>query len=589
MLIRLRSIYLFSLFLFVSCSVFSMTKAKSQRVSTTVVKAGPILRFQGQHSVDKEDGKKAWVWKVSAEYVVKTGFLKRYPEDSFAYYNYEKRLPKGKVLGTKYGYDFVRFDMEIPQESYGKIISYGLQNDPEYKFSVPGVGQPANILSHSCNGGQSEEDRLKLGGFDKVWGEVNRVHREKNYHVQLPLGDQVYADGQISENTPRLDVPGIGEIFGIFALETMQQWWSNNEYEDIMRLMEFDEDMIEDVDHFYFNHYMEQFNLPEFKMAMATIPAASQPDDHDYFDGCGSYPSYLQDSYVMRGVRKIAQWYANVVQHHLSETEFPTGGFNFMYTVDEGKTAILGIDTRSERTRKQVVSDATWDKVFGDLMTLPQNTKHLVVMLGIPVVYADTSKLEAVMTCANGSKFVSYVLNCVAKSKNILGREELDDDLHDEWALHKQERDKLITRLQEIAAMKNMRATLLSGDVHTACAGHIYSKSKGKADQSATKIWQVTTSPIGNAPLDAKTAAVIYSEAVKQNVGKKCSMCMFPLKEVDREDHQRWVLNKRNFVSLYVDDKDILQVQWTAEHKPWGKHKDDPYQHYNLSIPSLTN
>lgn len=42
---------------------------------------------------------------------------------------------------------------------------------------------------------------------------------------------------------------------------------------------------------------------------------------------------------------------------------------------------------------------------------------------------------------------------------------------------HKEERNKLVQRLQGFAARKHVRITILSGDVHLACVGRFFSKA----------------------------------------------------------------------------------------------------------------
>lgn len=47
-------------------------------------------------------------------------------------------------------------------------------------------------------------------------------------------------------------------------------------------------------------HYCEHFSTPEWAAALASIPFHFSWDDHDIFDGWGSYPDYLQKSAVFQ-------------------------------------------------------------------------------------------------------------------------------------------------------------------------------------------------------------------------------------------------------------------------------------------------
>lgn len=57
---------------------------------------------------------------------------------------------------------------------------------------------------------------------------------------------------------------------------------------------------------------------------------------------------------------------------------------------------------------------------------------------------------------------------------------EILDDLEDHWTAknHKSERNWFIRQLQELAADKSMRITILGGDVHLAAVGQFYSNRK---------------------------------------------------------------------------------------------------------------
>jgi citrate lyase beta subunit len=53
-------------------------------------------------------------------------------------------------------------------------------------------------------------------------------------------------------------------------------------------------------------------------------------------------------------------------------------------------------------------------------------------------------------------------------------------DLEDHWAaaVHKAERNHLVQRLQALSYSKQVRVTILSGDVHLAAVGRFFSKAK---------------------------------------------------------------------------------------------------------------
>ena len=84
------------------------------------------------------------------------------------------------------------------------------------------------------------------------------------------------------------------------------------------------------------------------------------------------------------------------------------------------------------------------------------------------------------------------------------GGVEVLDDLDDHWTAtgHKEERNNLIRDLQELAAEKSIRITILGGDVHLAAVGQFYSNPKLgiPKDKDHRYIPNVISSAIVNTP-----------------------------------------------------------------------------------------
>lgn len=148
------------------------------------------------------------------------------------------------------------------------------------------------------------------------------------------------------------------------------------------------------------------------------------------------------------------------------------------------KVFLLAVDCRAERTLKQIVSRPTYDQLFHGLVaTLPAEVEHLVVLLGVPIAYPRMSFLEHFL----GAKY--NPLNILAR-RNALGlggmvnkfdkASELLDDLNDHWCAntHKKERNWLVLEMQRIAQQQNLRITFLSGDVHLAAVGCLFTKKR---------------------------------------------------------------------------------------------------------------
>ncbi len=552
---------------------------------------GPILHFNGQEM------KKQSTWNVSALYLLKADVDRPLVkvDDGKNIHEYVK----GQRIGTKLGYHYLRYDLSIKQTDHAQKISYGIDTDQQYHFNVPAIGQPHRILFHSCNGYQYEKDRAAVGGIAPMWKEINRRHQALPYVLQIGGGDQLYADGLVHPKGKRKDEPRQGKNFGVFALKSLQPWLNNRaEY----ATAGFTDEMRQEVDEFYFHAYIRQYaEEPDFKLTMATIPSVAQPDDHDFYDGRGSYPEFLQSSPVMAGIGAIGMWHAFTVQHQISAKDYmptkdkPGRPYHFRYVINDGKLALFGIDTRTERTALQVASESSWKKIFKELNKLDQQIDHVIMLLGIPVVYGST---EMIAKAYASLEPFPHFSNFLAKTpgpkaifhKNAFNLFELADDLNDGWGhyFHQKERDHLVAGLQEVAMAKKLRISLIGGDVHLGAFGTIHRK-KGSWDN--TTIAQITSSPVGNNTPPKAFAAVLSPLCAKeQKVGTNSKMCLHKLRHKDtQKKKRRTLIPHRNFVSMELTKKSELMVEWSAEgeirKKKNGKVKIGKHKLYEVMIP----
>ena len=127
-------------------------------------------------------------------------------------------------------------------------------------------------------------------------------------------------------------------------------------------------------------------------------------------------------------------------------------------------------------------------------------TKHLIVLLGVPIAYPRLVWLENLLTsrAMDPIKALGRAGLLGGLLNKFDGGVEILDDLDDHWTAknHKQERKYFIEELQELAAEKSVRVTILgyesvfgknlhicadnsgSGDVHLAAVGQFYSNPK---------------------------------------------------------------------------------------------------------------
>jgi hypothetical protein len=64
----------------------------------------------------------------------------------------------------------------------------------------------------------------------------------------------------------------------------------------------------EQCEAYYFHHYMKHFGDGPIGQAYRTIPQALTFDDHDIFDGWGSYSSQMQNCDVFQTVWRVRTW-----------------------------------------------------------------------------------------------------------------------------------------------------------------------------------------------------------------------------------------------------------------------------------------
>lgn len=225
------------------------------------------------------------------------------------------------------------------------------------------------------------------------------------------------------------------------------------------RQTEFTTSLQTEVDAFYFNLYCDRWSEPHSAKMFASVPTVMMWDDHDIFDGWGSYPPEQHQSAVFQGIFKIARDYFYLFQCQGFQNEFlivPENGFTLGYRI--GEIGLLVLDLRNERTIDQILSPSHWNKIYA-WMDRANDLSHLFVVSSIPVLHPSFNMLEQALGI-------------------FPGQQELEDDLRDHWTSrpHTGERLRLIHRLLDFAEKNNTRITIISGDVHIAATGAIVSE-----------------------------------------------------------------------------------------------------------------
>lgn len=295
-------------------------------------------------------------------------------------------------------------------------------------------------------------------------------------------------------------------------------------------------------------------------------------------DGFGSYPDNFMRTPVFSGLGEIAFKFYMLFQHQSVAEELTSDEPSWLLGESPGpyiqqlsrslfmsmgkSVAFLGLDCRTERTRGEILSANTLDVVLERCRReiIEGETKHLIVLLGVPIAYPRLVWLENVLTSRAMDPIKAMGRYKMLKGgflNKFDGGVEILDDLDDHWTAsgHKGERTEFIEDLQDLAAEKSVRITILGGDVHLAAIGQFYSKAKLKIpkDRDHRYIPNVISSAIVNTPPPEMMADVLNKRNKIHHFDNYTDEDMIPMfsHDVDgkKRNNQR-LLPRRNWCSI---------------------------------------
>lgn len=436
-------------------------------------------------------------------------------------------------LGEVARHRFFAWDLEIAQHEAQRTIAYSIAgDDAAATLWVPGRSQSPRIAYASCNGFSIPGDMRRTEDKNISWRSLEKEHRRLPFHLLLLGGDQIYADELWTK---------------IAALRSF------NERPRAERLRaRAGPGLQRAIEQFYVETYCQRFSPQPVAAALASIPTMMMWDDHDIFDGWGSYSAEEQASDIFQAVFAAARKCFSLFQL-LSDPGTPSwpalpGQPAFNALLRLGQVGLLILDLRSERTQHQILAPSTWDVVLAAL-DRTHGLSHLLVMSSIPVVHPDLS-------------FAETALDLLP-----IGQ-ELEDDLHDQWGSysHRTERLRLVHRLLEFAEAEGTRVTILSGDVHVAALGVVASARRPVRWLNANVINQLTCSPIVHPPPPRIVRWLLERLGAQVNEldrGITAQMMQFPGTD------SRFIA-KRNWLSLDVEIEERRRIwaNWFVEDSP---------------------
>lgn len=229
-------------------------------------------------------------------------------------------------------------------------------------------------------------------------------------------------------------------------------------------------------------------------------------------------------------------------------------------------------------------------------------TRHIIVVLGTPIVYPALTLVEDALDAAGGSlsrssvlgkifgydmqsdsvhihaslcyfvtltTFFKYIYRKCKAFDNVLGQfgPELLDDMVDSWAcnIHTEEKKKFIELLQDIAKQRGVRVTFIAGDVHVGGAGRLFSTdSTGDRLRDSNDMVQIVSSAIVNGPPPAAVIKALHRATKTYPLNDFTSEQMTEIfnQDVNGEDlEHKMLLNRRNWCE--VRELSGLELEFT--------------------------
>ncbi|KAH7132038.1 hypothetical protein B0J11DRAFT_214679 [Dendryphion nanum] len=515
------------------------------------------------------------------------------------------RQLKANPIYSHQNWMFYRYDVDLKmEEEHASKWTYAITSHlgcTRFEFLVAGRHETSwRFIAHSGNDfalNVNVNERNKLGGVGFMWKDILQKNTEcGGFHVQLGLGGQIYADRLWKE------------------IPLLKQWTATSG-KDNRKNAPWTAKHEEEVCHAYFHYYTSHFDQAHLREAFAQIPHILALDDHDIFDGFGSYPEYMQFSNMFKNIGRIGIEMYLLFQHHTTleilrnvsndvDLFTITGtGWHFIKYLGPC-VVVVGPDCRSERNPHQVMAGPTYQGIFPKVATLPPSVQHCLWMVPVPVVYPRLESVESLAnTMATGKKAVTGTFNVLGKmtssvagvvgAKSMVGEGfasvkkavgksglmsgvlspfgEIDllDELRDLWTHDSKdlERTYLVRTLQGIAHNKSLRMTFFSGGVDCCGAGILHDPSK---PQDHKTMYQIISASVVNAPPSNYVLRLLHNNRalyIPQN-GHRSNQTPSDTKEDMMEiftqdvngttrEYKR-LMGRRNYVACVIYDPEIV-------------------------------
>lgn len=571
---------------------------------------GPVLSFRGVKG-DKH-------WGVTAL----IGVLKVNPTPKLEIEGRECSAPV--VLYETSKEVFYRYDLTCEMHDQERKVGYKVAGEElTWEFTIPGKGYAPRMAYVSCNGFSDPSGMRKLVRPENaVWSDLISNH-DKNLRPKKNAKETYLLDKEQLWHERRTHDKGLQRFHLI--LMGGDQIYFDSIWEDIKPLKRWvglsrkdqlafkvTPSLDQEIERYYFSLYSQRW-LPQQRKpwgasafnldaadAMARLPTIMMWDDHDIFDGWGSYSDAMQNCDLFKVMFRHARraFWVFQLQHKLEDLpaleyidrhnislkdpQYQPINWDehkdkdrlalplldnqpgFTYAFHLGPVSLFVADLRTERSRTQVLGSNSWNAFHGWLNTVrggkPEHPgvkcQHLIFMSSVPVAHPKLSLAEGLLDTFGQD----HVLDSNA------------DDLKDHWSHddHEGERKRLLETLTQAAERCLFRVSIVSGDVHVAAWGSAYRRDIPPTSNWA-QIQQFTSSAIVHPSLVGvaerlflfmlnSTASKVQSIDVQHCV----EMMLFP-------GYNKYVMPARNWLALELDmgagsqNECKLWVTWRCE------------------------
>ena len=349
-----------------------------------------------------------------------------------------------KIVSNDLNEGLVSYEFEIEMISdKSQCVKYAV-NGRTLAFTIPAIKDKLNVLYTSCNKNYQ----------DNVWDKIKEQHTTKPYHLTIGGGDQIYMDD-------------------VWKLPSLSDWKAMTIKDKLS--MSVSTLMISEITEFYKERYNKKwFSSPEYTDVLPLIPSINMWDDHDIFDGYGSFPTDVQNSNIVKAVYLIARNAFMIYQLHMKPTAL---NINLTSLFEMNNALFVNVDTRTNRTRLQILKPATYTKIFTAIDA--SKAKNVMILLSTAVAFRDQHH------------------SSTEQDLNLFSLPGREDDEIDGWCnkLHANETNQFMDKLFEVKKLKK-NVTILVGDVHIGGDGRVEQKSMNIPQYISSGVGSITNTKL---------------------------------------------------------------------------------------------